>query len=324
MTMLEVATRTTLYFKYDCPFFTPRDILYTYYYPEVKPVLHASPEKEPNTFRVLLLGASVLLPSYGTIEIELRNKLKQAYPTKKIIIFNVSAPAHTSLDSRFKYQLLSKHRFDAVIFYHGINETRANNCPPDVFRSNYTHYAFYQETHLLMRHPEMNYCTLPYFLELVFLKISNKLNHHKLVPTHAPQPDWLQYGKIFKTGPAFANNIQAIINLAKRKKEKLLLLGYAYYVPTNYSLAGFLNKTLDYQTHNSPIELWGLPPHVANSIDGHNQMLQRLVQNNSEVLYYDMNAIIPKNKHYFNDICHLTNRGCNLFAEKVVLTLIEN
>jgi len=322
--MLEIAIRTALSFKYDCPFLTPRDILYTYYYPEVKSVLKAYPEKEPNSFRVLLLGASVLLPGFGTIEAELKNKLRKAYPSKKITIFNVAAPAHTSLDSRFKYQLLSSHHFDAVIFYHGINETRANNCPPKVFRSDYTHYAFYQETHLLMRHPEMNYLALPYFLELVFLKISNKLNHDRLVSIQAPQPDWLQYGKTFKTGPAFANNIQVIINLAKRKKEKLLLLGYAYYVPFNYSLPAFLSKTLDYQTHDSPIELWGLPLQVANGVEGHNQVLRSLVQNNSEVIYYDMNAIIPKNKYYFNDICHLTNRGCDLFAKKVVLTLTEN
>lgn len=317
---VELTIRTTLALRYDYPFFTPRHIMYTYY-PEVKPVLAADIKKNNNSFNVLLLGASVLLSADGALAKELQKGLARNLPEKKVQVYNVAASAHTSLDSWYKYQLLKNKKFDLVIFYHGINETRANNCPPEVFRPDYSHYAFYQETNLLMRHPEMNYAVLPYFLELIYLRIANSLHLHELVPGQAPRQDWLKYGQDFKTSASFAKNVNNIIGLAKVKSEKLMLLGFAYYVPANYTFERFLQKQLDYDQHISPIELWGLPQNVSKGIDGHNQILRQIAGNNSQILYTDINTAIPKNKNYFNDICHFNLNGCKIFVQKVVATL---
>jgi hypothetical protein len=55
-----------------------------------------------------------------------------------------AAGAQTSRDSYLKYRWLSSKRFDLVVLYDGINEACANNCPPNVFRADYSHYAWYR------------------------------------------------------------------------------------------------------------------------------------------------------------------------------------
>jgi hypothetical protein len=68
-------------------------------------------------------------------------------------IHNASHPAHTSLDSLYKYRELQDKSFDLVIIYHGINKTRANNCPPHVFQADYSHYAWCLPSDDRWRHP---------------------------------------------------------------------------------------------------------------------------------------------------------------------------
>ena len=64
------------------------------------------------------------------MEMELREQL--AYlGQRNVRIFNLAMPAHTSRDSWLKYAALRDARFDLVIFYHGINEARVNNAPPE-------------------------------------------------------------------------------------------------------------------------------------------------------------------------------------------------
>ena len=48
-------------------------------------------------------------------------------------------------DSLWKYRYwYDGYDFDLVMFYHGINDSRANNYPRDVFRDDYTQFSYYQ------------------------------------------------------------------------------------------------------------------------------------------------------------------------------------
>jgi lysophospholipase L1-like esterase len=317
----ETATRAALALRYGYSFFRPGNYLVNQYYPELAPVLAAAPRARAQNLQVLLLGASVLNPGFSDIALRLQQALQQAYPHRQVQVHNLAMGAHTTRDSRLKYELLQDLHFDLVVVYHGINDTRANNCPPEVFRPDYRHYAFYQEVDLLRAHPEINWWVTPYFLHLVYLKVQHKLLAHRLVPVQAPRTEWLAYGQHIKSRAAFAANLAAILQLAGRKGEPVALASFAWYLAPGYSLPAFLAKKLDYGRHESPVELWGLPANVVKGIGVHNQVIDSLARRHPQVYYADIRAGIPGGRKYFDDICHLTPAGSRRWVEILVQAL---
>lgn len=90
------------------------------YYPGIEEALSEQINYNNDTIDILLLGASVLHPIWGTIEQELQNELTSTYPCK-VNITNLSKHSHTSMDSKIKYDLLQDQKYDVVLLYHGIN-----------------------------------------------------------------------------------------------------------------------------------------------------------------------------------------------------------
>jgi hypothetical protein len=170
----------------------------------------------------------------------------------------------------------------------------------------------------LRAHPEINVLVTPYFLHLVYQKIQNKLQAGRLVPVKVPRPEWLCYGKEIKTRDSFADNIRAILQLAGRKGEPVVLATFASYLAPGYSFRRFLDKKLDYGLHESPVELWGLPVNVVQGIRVHNQVIDSLAQSYRQVYLADIQAGIPRSGRYFNDICHLTPAGSQRWVEIVL------
>ena len=74
----------------------------------------------------------------------------------------MSQGAHTTLDSYLKHKALHNKTFDVVVIYHGINEVRANNSPPEIFKPDYSHYAWYELRYLDDRYmPTINISIIP-------------------------------------------------------------------------------------------------------------------------------------------------------------------
>ena len=153
------------------PFFTAQRRIYRSFYPGVAGVERAA-ERDADgedTFDVLLLGGSVLNPRYGDIEHVLRERLTRAMG-RPIKVHNLAEPGHTSLDSYYKYKHLAAVDFDIVLVYHGINELRANNCPTDMFRDDYSHFSWYKLINDYERRADRRWFVLPYTVKFVILK----------------------------------------------------------------------------------------------------------------------------------------------------------
>ena len=318
--ILEITVRLFLSVDMGVPFFKPSELIYKYY-PELKSV---PAYKDNKTYDILLLGASTLNRKVGDIEPLLYQKLNGKTPYK-VRIYNLAIPAHASLDSLYKYQALRGRQFDLVLLYDGINEVRANACPPAMFKDDYSHYAWYEEISLLKAHPEINVAVLPYLIHKLFAIMYDRAAHIEYVPTIAPKEEWLKYGADIKTRNCFKRNIEAILAIAQEKHEQILLMSFAYYVPQDYSLDKFTKKQLDYGylPLSAPVEEWGSPMNIIKGLQVHNDVIREMALFYPDIVYVDQEGLMPKNGVYFGDICHFTRQGCEQFVDNMVHMILH-
>src|SRR5205807_5198572 len=128
------------------------------------------------TYDVLFLGGSVVSPFFGTIGEQLQAGLR-ARLARPVRVFNLAMPAHTSRDSLLKYRYLARHRFDLVIVYNGINDTRMNNCPPEMFRLDYTHCAWYRQLERYEESPHVGRSVLAFSVVQLGDRVSETLGY---------------------------------------------------------------------------------------------------------------------------------------------------
>lgn len=315
----EFTARAFFWFYYGVPFTDPGRVLYTYY-PELRQVDDAWPSRSGQYYDVLLLGESVLHREWGEVEPALREAL--AYSGhRNVRIFNLAEPAHTSRDSWLKYAALDRGRFQLVIVYDGINETRANNAPPELFRDDYGHYAWYATANALAPYHPSATLALPYTLRYLSENARSVLHPDRYVPTHSPRPEWLQYGAHPRTPAAFERNIESILNLAAQRGDRVMLMTFATYVPEHYTIGAFKEKRLDYGLHLNAIEIWGKPENVLATVAAHNDVIRSLAARHPGVLLVDQARLMVGSNRFFNDVCHLTLVGSQEFAEHIVAAL---
>lgn len=270
-----------------------------------------------NPVRVLLLSGSALHPEWGNVEQELRERLTVRL-SRPIIVYNMAAIGHTSRDSYIKYRALAGRHFDLVIFYHGINDARANNVPPEKFRADYSHYAWYDVVNALDSCREHPWTVLPCTLRYLTVRASDRLGLVRYVSMDAPRPEWLGYGAEVKSAVSFETNLRGIVETAHARREPLLLMTFATYVPGDYSLAAFKQRKLDYTLSLSPIEMWGAPEAVIQAIARHNDIVRRIAASDATIRFVDQATAMPKGGRYFNDVCHLTSAGSTVFVENLL------
>jgi hypothetical protein len=331
ITAAEVTAR--FYWRLCCgiPLLQPDQILYAYY-PELRSsgdlpeVLHSIATKPPahgdGFYNVLLLGGSVLHDKWGSVETELREQLAhRGY--RNVRIFNLAIPAHTSRDSRLKYATLRNARFDLVIFYHGINEARVNNAPPELFREDYSHYSWYEIVNSLAPYHGTALLALPYTLRYLAISAWQRLMKDHYVSTYVVRKDWIRYGETSRSAAYFQKNLSAILDLAAQRGDPILLMTFATYVPENYSREAFNKKQLDYSLHRAPIEWWGRREHVLATVTVHNEIVRALAAQHKNVLFVDQARLMPGSGQHFNDPCHLTILGSAKFVENIVNVLFS-
>jgi hypothetical protein len=113
---------------------------------------------------------------------------------RNVRVFNLAKPAHTSRDSLLKYAALGEARFDLVIFYHGINEARTNNAPPEIFREDYAHYSWYETVNALAPYHGAALLALPYTLRYFIIKIRHNFLKDRYLSTYVVPKEWVQLG----------------------------------------------------------------------------------------------------------------------------------
>ena len=295
-------------------FFKPQELLYKFY-PELAQFAEAQQvSSKDEIFDILLLGASVLNDKWGNVASE----IKKQFPADNIRIYNLTQVSHTSLDSFYKYRHLSEHRFDMVIFYHGINDTRMNNVPKAEFYNDYSHFSWYRTINVYERYRNFPYFAAPYAAELFIFQIGKNLGLAKYAPREIkeiPLESQRRYGRDFKSFETFGENLKRVAALAVKRGDLLVLATYVLHFDPNYSHDDFLDGKLDYSAHKSPIAIWGVPENVIEGVKRHNEQLRRISSELPGVLFVDLDKSMPRSAEYFDDVCHLTPKGSKKFVE---------
>lgn len=323
----EIVLRIYFSLSIDIPIFRS-DLLILKYYPELRPYLAGEELRDKSFPRILILGGSAVHTSFCNLDEQINFKENRSN-RKKFAVDTIAQYAQNSLDSWYKYKLLSKFHFKYVLFYHGINDTRTNNCPGDMFDENYRHISFYNELFILFRHPEIKITLVPWFLDYLLQKIKELTGLHKTIPkeynvmefyfskTAKEDPLW-KYGNEIKSKQTFSRNLNNILELASQKGDSVFVISYASFQPENYSLKKFIDKELGYTEHKWPTELYGSPPNVLAGIEAHNQIGRALAKQFPIARHVEFADSLSKEGKYFFDICHLTPEGCNELGEKIL------
>lgn len=295
--------------------------------PEAAP--EATPDEAPGVPRarsggesldVLILGASVLHEEFGPFEEILERRLREQ-TRRPLNLYNLSTPGHTSRDSLLKYDYAIEHRpVDLVIVYHGINELRANNCPPQVFRDDYSHYAFNRLANAYFEHPGLSYSSFIASAYYVWSRLAWKLGLFESIPRGRPNEEWLEYGGDIRTAACLRNNLELIVDDATARGIPVLLMSYAHYIAEGYTFEKFLGQELDYGTFRLPIELWGSVENVHKGLVTHNGTIADVAKR-KDCLFVDQNAEIERNSANFNDVCHLSDAGLEIFVGNLIAAI---
>lgn len=278
--------------------------IWSNFYPELvdSKVSHVSTMPDDRHVDVLLLGGSVLEQVGPDLQSTLT--IRRGSGAR---VWNLARSAHTTRDSLLKYRVLRDRAFDLIVVYHGINDVRMNCCPPDMFRDDYTHCAWYRSIEWRTRAGRMTFTDIAL----------DEFN--RCIDMGAPSPERLDWGAKIKTPAAFRHNVTEIVEAAQAARQPVFLMTFAYYLSANYTRERFERGELDYGSGAICLsaELWGHPENVAATIDAHNAVIREVAANHPEVIFVDMQAELPKNGHVFSDVCHLTPAGCRQFANRM-------
>ena len=269
--LLELVARIVLTLPpWSRPFLAaPRHILHG----ELATVEQA-PAKADDGVDVLLLGASVVDPRWSQVGVRLALRLEQELgggepgSTPRVRVFNIARAGQNSLDSLYKYRRLAGHAFDAVVVYHGINDVRANACPPEVFQDDYSQYVWYRvltarepsPDDMLARPRDFLPLVLPTALRYAALAAAEQVGAITTLPPETPREEWLDEGADIKTGRTFRRNLQGIITLARAKHEPVLLTTFTTWMD------GLPMEAAEDGPIELNLHLWGRPQHVLAGI----------------------------------------------------------
>jgi len=290
-------------------------------------------EIPPGEFRILALGASAFVtrnfqPQFQALLNENPWFVEQDL---KVRVASAGVPAHMTYDSLWKYRhWYAGYDFDLVIFYHGINDARANNYPREAFRDDYTQFSYYQRFrpafNWIEQHPRLSRSFLVSWVMKLVLGAKSIFapDFQREAPYNNPLDDpWRAEAGDLKTPPVFASNVEAVMELAESRDQPFLLLTYTYYVPDGYSNERFLAQDLDYSFAEESVatEVWGWSHHVHAAIVAHDAVIREIAAEHPEVLFFDMERFMPKDGKHFIDICHWTDLGQARFAQGIVEAL---
>lgn len=316
LAFLELAARTYASIAAGAPFFAPQDALYETWYRELRRPRARTIRSDDRYFDILVLAGSVLHARYAPFEAALREDLSLRSP-REVRVHSVAKAAHSSRDSLLKYRHLDEQRFDLVVVYHGINDVRANQIPAEDYRDDYSHMEWYRRVNWLSRNQDLLRRTaVPIVLHDLRIVFEKATGIYRPLPGGIRE-DVARYESEIKTASALRKNLSGILDIARAREDRVLLMTYAWYIPDGYSNDAFRHKQLDYALHRAGLEGWGTPRGVANGLRAHNDVVRTLAREHPEALFVDQEARIPGEAIYWNDVCHLTVRGTVKFASSV-------
>jgi hypothetical protein len=317
----EATARAFWYFRSGISPREPASILRAFY-PELRRLDGKDLSHTNEYYDVLFLGASTLHKDWGLMEPMLLEQLA-INGQHNVRIVNLATPAHSSRDSLHKYTAAGAARFELVVVYDGFNEIRTNNVPPETFREDYSHNYWYQVVNTMAPYHGTTSFALPYTVAYLSTWLQHRMAPERYLPSRSLRDDWITYGREPRSTGSLEQNLRLILDLAALRGDRVMLMTFASYFPENYTAEAFAAKQLDYLLHLYPIEMWGDPTHVANTIAAHNDAIRRLAMERSDLLFVDQAALMAGAPHYYNDVCHYTAAGAAAFVDNILPVLLS-
>lgn len=315
---LEIGARIYWRITAGVPLLRPARVVHVFY-PELAQLPAPAASDRDAVFDLAILGASVLHPNFGDVSARIGSTAATLGP-RPVRVYNLAMPSQTSLDSRLKRLEMAGHRFDLVLVYHGINDVRANACPPEVFRDDYSHWSWYRYLASYRRHREnLRWLALPFTLSRLWHDLTLAVDPAGVVPHDRPPREWFGFAADVKTAGPYRRNLEEVVSRSGR----VVLVTFASYVAPGYSEERFLAGELDYGRHTSPVELWGDPRWVAAGIEVHNRITREIALASPNARLVDLAAAMPRSGTFFDDVCHLTERGSAAFVEAVMPAVLD-
>ncbi|MBU4332842.1 MAG: hypothetical protein KKD07_00195 [Candidatus Omnitrophica bacterium] len=326
--LFEVGARVLITAKSKTPIFKTQELIYTCY-DELKDINGLSIIKDNRYFDLLILSASIFDTDYDwgkQIVEDLSRRLGKEL-NKTVRIHNLSRKAMSSRDSKIKAGYALDKDFDLILWYHGINDVRANNCPDQLYKDDYSHYLWYDKVNAFQRFKRINkFLISPYCVNLAWITIQEKFKLKEYVSEYwKPNHLWIDHGDKIKTGQSFQDNLLFVIKKAKERNIPMMVMTFAYYVPDDYSLEKYYKRELDWAKHDWPIEVIGKHDNVRKGMEIHNKVIEDVAIGTGQdmLMFLDMNNIIEKNKDNFRDVCHFTENGARVFVDNIVNRIVK-
>lgn len=313
--MLETLVRAFFSLNYNTSFFKPSTFLY-HYYPMIPEVRNMHAESDLDVKKILILSSSALTDGWGYFAKDLEESLN-TYGSWKV--FNAAGVGFSSADNLNTFKALNDLEFDYIFFYNGINDVRLNNCPSSIFKKDYSHIRWNNEINCILRHREINYTILPFFLDFSFQKVKQTLFKQLFIPeNYHYRLEWLNYGSNYKSIDFFKENLSAIID-AKQSETVFLISPFITYIPENYTFEKFVNKQLDYNYHENSreVEVWGISENVSGYMKTLNNDIIQQYANNKNINLLMFEKTLNKGA-YFADVCHFSEDGIGEFVNKII------
>ena len=166
----------------------------------------------------------------------------------------------------------------------------------------------------------MDFTVIPFFYDWMKIRLKSAFGKNVYIPQYySLRPDWLTYGSNLKSAKCYNQNLYQVMEEAKSGHARFMYFTFSYYLPADYSLNKFENKTLDYTfcDHSRETEIWGEAANVKRFIDSINNASRIWVQPYTNATWIDLNARFPKEGKYFADVCHFSPTGIHQFASMV-------
>jgi hypothetical protein len=321
--LVEIACRGYWKLAYDVPATDMARIFDGRFYPELRRsgVLEASIRRDDEHYDVLMLGGSVITPVYATIDEKLQKELVRI-TGRSVRVFNCANAGLNSRDSLLKYRALEGREFDLVLFYHGINDARMNNCPREQFRDDYTHGSWYARIDALAKHRELNWWATPYTLEYLTIGVRDTRWFGHYLPRNAP-PDgrWFDHGLDLKTVGPFEANLREVLELARTRGARVLTPTFALFMDDDYETTDKAARAKKYRMGDGLVELWGAPEGVRKAVSAHNGVIRKLAGEYDHVTLVEMDGCAPADPVHILDVCHLTDAGTTCWINRLRPTL---
>jgi hypothetical protein len=305
----------------------------TSYYPELVDPLTAPMQPGDEPLDVLVLAGSAFFHWYGKPGDFLATELRKRIP-RPIVVHNMGRPAHTTRDSLIKMRWLADRPWDLVVVYHGINDLRANNIPPERFRADYGHLRWFAEVNRVAAAPGPWFAlgVRPFLGWAAFGRW--RLTEGRGLPDHdLPLPAWVGYGADLRSADCFEANLREIAALARERGIPLVICTYASHLDPHYSEQALLAgrealkehrpwvspmgyERPPYADYAQPVEIWGKPANVLAGMAEHNRRARKVAADSGAELA-DVAGAVPAESRFFIDICHFSPYGVQVLTQTV-------